>query len=359
VRNRFGSLSSTLLLAAFSGSVARAQNVDPLTSGFCSGGVASSLVVTTSAALSTDADCAYVAPQVGGPDLCVFRYQDIQIAAAGVLTISGLRPAALTAQGTILVQGAINADQAGSNTGSATGVDTANASAGGGGAGGGTMGASGGKNSLGGVGGIGGSTVPPKFAPLIGGSHGGAGGTTNTALGGRGGGALQLAACGDLTLVLGAHVSTSGQGGSGGATAPASPNSGGGGGSGGTLILEGTNISITGNVTANGGGGGGGGTATASGQAGTDGRTDGLFASGGMTGGTGAGAGGSGGAASAPGPGGNASSSVGGAGGGGGAVGRIRFNACASLATPGAIVSPAATTGASCPSDRIFADGFD
>lgn len=362
--DRFYSVSWILALVTFCDVATHAQTVDPLTSGFCGAPAANSLVVPDPGVpgpvtLSTNANCTYIQRQPGGPDLCVFVYQDIQIAAAGVLILSGARPAALTARGTIFVQGVINADQAGSNTGSANGADTGNAAAGGGGAGGATIGASGGKNFLGGSGGFGGSAVPPVFVPLVGGSHGGAGGTTTTASGGRGGGALQVAACGDLIVAAGAQIRASGQGGSGGTAPAASPNSGGGGGSGGTLLLEGTNISIAGNVSANGGGGGGGGTTTISGQAGTDGRTDTQSAAGGLPGGAGAGMGGGGGLTSTPSPGGNAASNLGGAGGGGGAGGRIHINACASLSVSGAVVSPVATTGSTCPSDRIFADGFE
>jgi len=281
VRNRFASLGSILVLATLCDVAAHAQTVNPLTSGFCDNSAVNDLAVTvaTPVTLHTDSDCSYVQLQAGGPDLCVFLYHNIQIESGAVLTVSGMRPATLAAQGTIVVSGTINADQAGGNTGSVSGVDTANASAGGGGAGGATGGGSGGHNFLGASGGIGGLATSPAFAPLIGGSHGGAGGTTNAAAGGRGGGALQLAACGDLTVT--GVVRASGQGGSGGAAAAGSPNGGGGGGSGGTLLLEGSNISIFGNVTANGGGGGGGGTTAASGQAGMDGRTDTLSASGG------------------------------------------------------------------------------
>ena len=360
MRSRFDSLGSILVLATLCDVAAHAQTVNPLTSGFCDNSAVNDLAVTvaTPVTLHTDSDCSYVQLQAGGPDLCVFLYHNIQIESGAVLTVSGMRPATLAAQGTIVVAGTINADQAGGNTGSVSGVDTANASAGGGGAGGATVGGSGGHNFLGASGGIGGLAASPVFAPLIGGSHGGAGGTTNAAAGGRGGGALQLAACGDLTVT--GVVRASGQGGSGGAAAAGSPNGGGGGGSGGTLLLEGSNISIFGNVTANGGGGGGGGTTAASGQAGMDGRTDTLSASGGSPGGSGAASGGGGGSTSATGTGGNATSTLGAAGGGGGAVGRIRINACGTLLTaPAAIVSPVASTGSSCPSDRIFADGFE
>jgi hypothetical protein len=362
VLSRFCCLLACLALG---GAVADAQTVSPsnLPDGYCAGSAANSLAVSTSVALNTDSGCTFVQSQLSGPDLCVFSYQDISVTPSGSLLISGPRPAALTALGDVTVQGVIDAGLAGSGSGQGNGGNAVAVSTGAGGAGGGnTAGGSGGRNAALQSGGNGGNsgTASAALTPLIGGSQGGAG--TGAAAGGRGGGALQLVACGSLTIAAGAQISAKGRGGGGGTAVPAgsSPNGGAGGGSGGSLLLEGKLVSIAGNVTANGGSGGGGGVVGGTGSTGQDGGSGTLPAIGGTAAGPGAGKGGDGGAlANAPGSGGNASSSSGGAGGGGGAAGRVRINACTALDTTGAVISPVQTNGWSCPSDRIFANNFE
>jgi hypothetical protein len=345
---------------------ASAAPVQPsnLPDGFCDDVIVGDFNPATTA-INSDIDCTNVVPQTAGPDLCVLRYNNINVPNSIGVSISGSRPLALTAQGNATIQGTIFVS-AGSEFAIGSGANGAT-SAGGGGAGGITSGGPGGHAYSGANGGLpGGVTSNSALRPLRGGEHGGMGNGTAPAAGGSGGGALQLVACGTLTVA--ATITAPGYGGSGGSGEggglPAA-DGGGGGGSGGALLFEGNDVVVLNNVAANGGGGGGGGTSGlfSVGNAGSNGSLGGTGqgqASGGLPGSSfDAGPGGLGGArAAAAGPGQSAISTYGAGGGGGGAAGRIRINFCASLAADPQLFSPAATTGISC-SDLIFRDGFD
>ena len=336
---------------------ASAANVTPgnLAATFCDDVIAGDLVVNSSMQINTDtAACA-----AGIGTSCVLRYNNVTVTSLGSINFTGSRPAVLTAQGDLTVQGGIVAG-AGSDP-SPSGA-SGFPKAGGGGAGGGTNGGNGGASDAGASGGNGGTARGNKtLRPLTGGARGGMGNGNQTTGGGSGGGALQLVAC--HTLTVSANVQAGGFGGSGGAAESSlnPANGGGGGGSGGGLLLEGDAVTITADLIANGGGGGGGGTSSFStGNSGQTGNAGfGLSpATGGQPGSSSAGVGGSGGASGFPTGGSPASTQFGAGGGGGGAAGRIRIDFCTSASTNPALISPAATFGVSC-SDVIFRDDFE
>lgn len=188
---------------------------------------------------------------------------------------------------------------------------------GGGGGGFGAIGGTGGES-----GGIGGGTTSAMVQPLRGGCPGASGfKVTGSTTPGAGGGAIQLIVSGSLTMV-GGVVTASGGGGTGGA---ADGEGGGGGGSGGLVMIEATNINLTGGaVTANGGGGGEGGETGATADNGALGPIDSASAAAAANGASSGGVGGLGGDATnqAGGNGGNGGGASGG-GGGGGAVGVV------------------------------------
>jgi hypothetical protein len=155
----------------------------------------------------------------------------------------------------------------------------------------------------------------PSLVPLIGGSQGGnalaeSQGNTITVAGGGGGGALQLVSC--SSLVVRGVIDVSGAGGLASTLDPTPTIGGSGGGSGGSVLLEGMEVDIQGDLSARGGGGGGGSTAPDSPG------TNALGVVAGLPGG------GQGGGLIPPGSGEDRSPD--GSGGGGGAVGRIRIN---------------------------------
>jgi len=339
-----------------------AMNVTPtnLPATFCNDTVSGTLFVSVPKAVNTDTDCASVVTQPNGPSLCLIRYNAVNITEFGSLTLSGSRPLVLTSQTSLIVAGGIVVG-AGSNPGT---VDMNGLTeAGGGGGGGATPGGPGGNDSGGnGAGNAGGVHGSNALHPLVGGMHGAQGGGSSLAPGGSGGGALQLVACGTLSIT--GSVYANGYGGQGGAGAGAASdaNGGGGGGAGGNLLLEGNNVSIDAALSANGGSGGGGGTNTAGGGSnGMPGQPgSGVSPAGGGAAATAtAGKGGNGGArAVTPTAGGSASSASSAGGGGGGAAGYIRINSCAGLLATPTSISPDATFGLSC-TDVIFRDGFD
>jgi hypothetical protein len=202
----------------------------------------------------------------------------------------------------------------------------------------------------------GGTPYGPDFV-LEAGAPGGSGGpVADGSFGGHGGGALQISACGKITVADKAWMNASGGGGLSTHTANPSPSGGGGGGSGGTLLLEARDLSITGFLVANGGGGAEGSTAQINGRAGFN-----WSPNGGVNapapGGSGntmgaAGAGGAGGADGSPPQGGKPAPSLnGGGGGGGGAVGRIFLNVAPGAMAPAAVASPKPRTSVACVTD--------
>lgn len=99
--------------------------------------------------------------------------------------------------------------------------------------------------------------IAPMTALLEAGATGGrCSGPSGQNVGGRGGGALQISACGKIDL--GANVIVNASGGGGQANHSFVGQGGGGGGSGGTLILEASVLAIAGALVSNGGGGGSG-----------------------------------------------------------------------------------------------------
>jgi hypothetical protein len=255
-------------------------------------------------------------------NVAIFRFKSLTI--SGVVLLTGDRPVALVADGSISVDDLIDARgpcRAGfgriAGPGGFDGGPNSTTATGQGGGRGGTNnddgGGGGGYGSTGGAG-AGGQTGgaafgDPQISTLIGG--GGGGGGKNDTGGGGGGGAIQLVS--NRRITIGADPAGINAGGCGGIQSNGGPNDGGGGGgAGGTILLEAPSIAIAGSLAVNGGGGGG----RVNGS-GTAGRLDRTPASGG------GGAGGPGGAGDGTLGGGTF---VGAAGGGGGSVGRIRIN---------------------------------
>lgn len=345
-----------------------AARVEPsnLPAGFCDLAVAADLAVTSLRVFDTDIECDSVITQTGAPALCVVRFRNVTIGTNGVVRASGSRALVIAASLDVVVQGRIEIN------GVATGAGAPSSSASGaGGAGHGSNGASGGPS--GGLGGTpgGSATGNAALVPLTAGARGGQGG--GGAAGGAGGGAVQLVACGDFLLEATGTIEAHGNGGAPGAggAAQTAGFGGAGGGSGGGILIEGETVALLGRIAANGGGGGGGGsggTFASSGNAGGNGQNGGptttraLGGPGGSSAPTG-GNGGAGGAIAQPSgglAGASGTFSDGGGGGGGGAAGRIRINTCLGLANNAVVVSPAPSTGNSCPNLVVlFADGFE
>src|SRR4051812_13256792 len=95
-----------------------AANMAPtnLPASFCNDTVSGALFVSSAMAINTDTDCGSVVTQPTGPDLCLIRYNAINITEFGSLTLSGSRPLVLTSQTSLFVTGAILAG-AGANAG--------------------------------------------------------------------------------------------------------------------------------------------------------------------------------------------------------------------------------------------------
>lgn len=273
----------------------------------------------------------------------LLRISGLVIVDGGSLTINGDRPAMIGVYGDAVLGGTILLHATGSSGGpgsnlacNATGIDgSANSANGGAGAGGGGFAAAGGNGGDGdnfnanGVGGTASGTLDLK--PLRGGCPGGLGSnplnTGALAVGGGGGGALQISA--SRRMSVHGIINANGGGGEGGRSGVSNGEGAAGGGSGGAIRLEANVMTLRKSMVllANGGTGGEGGdvnpllTRKANGF---DGRT-----SYGLTVGPGDGANGTNGGDGAGGntiPGDNAANapaSKNGGGGGGGATGRI------------------------------------
>ncbi len=200
-----------------------------------------------------------------GTSWCVLAATDITISAGKSLIATGARPLVLLATGSLTIEGTVDVSStrtregAGyvasrcvalggtSNIDAATGMGSA-----GGGAGGthGTAGGNGGRSNL-----LGGTArMPATTFALVGGCPGGRSDPDGQIVGSPGGGAVYLAAVGEL--VISGVVTASGAGGEGGPIGGAT--GGGGGGSGGSILLWAGSLGGGGLVVANGGGGGGG-----------------------------------------------------------------------------------------------------
>jgi hypothetical protein len=230
----------------------------------------------------------------GSEQIAVFDFSSVSIAAGATIIASGSDPLAILSQGSIQINGTINAggQSAQSNTvtsvsggpgggaggewthvGSTYRQEPGGGPGGGhvatglsalyGGSGGGGFGGAGGGAGYGGA--SGGGTYGNLFTQLQGGSGGASGSTnpsssTGAASGGGGGGALELGAHTTITIASGAVVAANGGNGA------ASPYGGPGGGSGGGIFLHAPTVTNDGTVSVQGGsagtasqGGGGGG----------------------------------------------------------------------------------------------------
>jgi hypothetical protein len=254
------------------------------------------------------------------------------------LTFADTNPVILAVLTTVSIQGTIYV-----NDGNAGGFSNAAPGPGAGQGGNGFAGnAGGGGGSFCGVGGSGGSSTSPgaipaggptygnaSLIPLVAGSNGGSAGPN----GGRGGGAIQIAAGTSITVGPYGHIQAGGQG---GYTA--------GGGSGGAILLEAPTVVVQGTLAANGGGGGSGDNDTTA----SDGNPSAQPAPGqvdNLATGTAVGGVGSAGTTINGGNGGpNDPGTL--TGGGGGGAGRIRINTTTGVATlmTGNIISPAMGT---------------
>jgi hypothetical protein len=202
------------------------------------------------------------------PGVCVMAGRNVTV--LGNVQLTGTRPFALVASGTLTVEGTL--DGASHAIGIGPGADTPSAScakattptsggaAGSGGFGGSfqNVGGNGGKGGAGGSGGIASPFVSVDLVHSLSGpcksSSGSDGSGGNAGAGGAGGGAVALLAS-SLTITSIGIVNVSGAGGSGGRP---DNGGGGGGGAGGMVLLDADSISVQGIVLANGGGGGGG-----------------------------------------------------------------------------------------------------
>ena len=294
-----------------------------------------------------------------GPALAVLHTRAFQVDQGAIVRVVGSRPLGVVASGDIAIAGTLDAGAHGVEPGAGgaipgagdgkgeTGSNTNDT--GGGGAGFGTMGARGGNagapSSPGGAGGP--EAGDTNLTVLVGGSGGGSGYVNGClsppamdALGGAGGGAIQLFAKGTIRILGSGRIHAGGGGGSGGTNCPVGPTAnkgggGGGGGSGGAIFLQARVVDHAGILAANGGAGGGPGVQSQRGEPGQDGLIGTQPALGGMLATV---TGGNGGTRDvAPLAGEDASSGAGG--GGGGAVGRIRIVASEMLTGTG-ISSP-------------------
>ena len=299
--------------------------------------------------------------QSDGTQLVVYHLSEFGLAASSKLYVLDASDIAgfvfavdgnATLSGDIIVEvGANDTTHCATSEGS-DGVASTQNSAGGGGGGGGGAAATGGAGTdgaatgFGAHGALGGPiTNASSLSPLRGGCAGGRGakiqgGSGTGTAGGHGGGAIQIAARG--TITISGEIDAAGRGG-GTSTHPGE--GGGGGGAGGGVLLEAPTVTISGRVCSDGGSGAQGGGAGLAGSAGQTSPC--IVTTGAVTGVNGASIGGTGGNGGYAGV--NAGITAGaastgngglggGGGGGGGGVGWIRIHAMPS--TVGGQISP-------------------
>lgn len=249
------------------------------------------LTITSSATFdpNLDSNCnGGVIEQTGAPAICVVRYRKIVIESDKTLTVVGPptglpgRPVAFVSDDALEIHGVLDVGAKGNIDGPGGGVVESGAlpdvnsstKYGGGGAGGHTAGAAGGSNTVDGGGANGGAQAadPAFLAALLGGASAAKlRNATEANGGGGGGGAATLVSCRGAVQVSGA-INAAGGGGKGGTYALVSV-PGFGGGAGGYVVLQAKEITVTGQLFANGGGGGAGyrenGAAGAPGEDGT------------------------------------------------------------------------------------------
>ena len=322
------------------------------------------LDITASTTLdpSTPAPNRTTITQSDGTILVVYHLTELSVASSSTLDLidaSNVAGLIFAVEGDVTLAGrVITATGANDPTHCATskgadGVISTLNSAGGGGGGGGGAAAFGGDGTDGASTGFGahgtrGALVASatSLAPLRGGCAGGRGakifnGQGTGTVGGRGGGAIEIAARG--TVMISGEIDAAGRG---GGTSTHAGEGGGGGGAGGGILLEAPAITIPGRVCADGGSGAQGGGGSVAGVAGTTSPC--IVTAGAVTSNSGSSAGGDGGdggyaAAPAGGVAGAATTGSqnagGGGGGGGGAVGWIRIHALTPVL--GGPISPA------------------
>ena len=210
-------------------------------------------------------------PTSGTTTVIVAHVKSLQISGGATVTITGASALVLLVDTNVTISGASVIDLAAHlkvnqrNSGPGGGVTITSGEGGaftvvdesGGGGGGGyaVAGGAGGDGNGGTTPVVGGATFGGTFV-LAAGGYGGGIGFDNV---GKGGGGMQVSACGDVSIGAGVIVNASGGGGKAGSS-NATPTGGYGGGAGGTIILEGaTTSSLDGALVANGGGGGQGG----------------------------------------------------------------------------------------------------
>lgn len=247
------------------------------------------LLVTAPTKINTDTDprCKVVT-QAGGPDICALAFSRLEISSGATLTFFGSRAVAVTAKDEIIVAGTLDvssrrntqqAEPAAGSLASCTFTRAVEQDLGGGSGGaGGTHATQGGAGGDGdaddgapddtALGGLPGTVA--ALSILRGGCAGQTGGynSATRGQGGRGGGAIYLAA---PSIVVQGNITAAGAGGRGGG-ADSQGGGGGGGGSGGAVVLQGDKVTIETDalLLATGGGGGQGGTSGSIGEDGAD-----------------------------------------------------------------------------------------
>lgn len=230
-------------------------------------------------------------------DLRAILASQFQLGATSRLRATGSLPFAIASFGDIDVQGEIDVRSGGAGAradcGASTGSQGGDREGGAGGGGGGGFqggGGAGGEGDSDGSGhgapGPGGVAAAMPASPL-GGCRGGDGGRGEDpgGAGGRGGGAVYLAASGQIDIS--GSISAGGQGGRGGVETGTgyADAGGGGGGSGGYILLEAQTVNLSGGtLAANGGGGGEGSGNSAGGNNGQPGLVSDVAAAGGSDG---------------------------------------------------------------------------
>jgi hypothetical protein len=262
-----------------------------------------------------------VQTQTNGPSIVVIPLRGLTVSANNTLKLIGPLPVVFAVRGNVSIAGVVDASASGTTPGAGGNWSCGTSQGGNGtgdtsrlkgasGGGGGGFGTKGGKagtantdgsDRAGGIAGV--ARGASTLTPLYGGCAGGQGGDCST-VGGAGGGAVQIAASGTLTVTGSIRAN-----GGAGATPCGSNDEGGGtgGGSGGAILLQAATLNAPANtLQANGGNGG------------KNGNYAGIFNCGGDNGGAGATNSGS--------NGGNGGNCQGGSPGGGGGYGRIRLN---------------------------------
>ena len=254
------------------------------------------LIVSSSGTLDPQLDLSCtggVVNQPGAPGICVVRYRSITLAADTTLTVSGStgfdgRPIAFVADEDINIDGTLDVSGHPGINGPGGGIFESGAfpkvdgptstTYGGGGAGGATVGGNGGTAimSTGGADGgalNGGATAmnPALLAAFVGGASTARNNDDTVPYFGGGGGGLILISCRGSVNVNTAGVINAGGGGGIAGFFLLIPFSSFGGGAGGNVVIEGTAVTITGQVFANGGGGGQGYNGSTLGSHGDDG----------------------------------------------------------------------------------------